>query len=101
MVQCAKNFKHNYVIQNNSIVYSLKEGLATNVDYGWKTTFAYYYEIGEGTISGIAEKYAKMSILCAEMSYAELPKRFDLLMGVTGTLKNLPRCEEGILRNEY
>jgi len=100
MVRCAKNFKHNYVVQNNSIVYSLKEGLESNVDYGWKTTFAYYHEVlVAGTISGPPEKYAKMSILCSEMSYAELPKHFNLLMGVTGTLKNLPKSQTDILTN--
>jgi hypothetical protein len=48
--------------------------------------FAYYFEVERKVLKVRPEDFADISILCCEMSYAELPKEFDYIMGVTGTL---------------
>ena len=90
MVSSAKKFQHSYLIHEGKIGYVLPEGISFKASYGWKTTFAYYYEAERGTISVRPEDYVSISILCCEMSYAELPNEFEHIMGVTGTLEILP-----------
>jgi hypothetical protein len=64
----------------------LPEGISFTASYGWKTVFAYYHEVEKGTLKVRPEDFAEISVLCCEMSYAELPKEFAHIMGVTGTL---------------
>lgn len=35
------------------------------------------------------------------MSYAELPREFEIIMGVTGTLEILPQCQLDIIKSWY
>lgn len=75
MVRSVKSFKHDYIIHDGRIGYVLPEGISHKANFGWKTTFAYLYEkeFG-GIIKELPEEFASMSILCCEMSYAELPR---------------------------
>jgi hypothetical protein len=74
MISSVKNYKHNYVVHDGKIGYVLPEGISFKANYGWKTTFAYYYEAGRGTIKERPQDYAVVSVLCCEISYAELPR---------------------------
>jgi hypothetical protein len=97
MVSSVKNFKHSYIIHEGKIGYVLPEGISFKASYGWKTTFAYYYEAERGAIKVQPEDYAEISVLCCEISYAELPSEFAYIMGVTGTLSILPKCQLEVL----
>jgi hypothetical protein len=44
MVSSVKNFNHSYIIKDDKICYALPEGISDKANFGWKTTFAYYYE---------------------------------------------------------
>ncbi len=44
MLVDVKNFKHDYLVQNDKIVYTEQDGVSSNIVYGYKTLFAYYYE---------------------------------------------------------
>jgi len=101
MAGSVKNFKHNYIIHEGKIAYVLPEGISFKASYGWKTTFAYFYEAERGSIAVRPQDYAFFSVLCCEISYAELPNEFDLVMGVTGTLRVLPTCQQEVLKNWY
>lgn len=101
MVNSVKNFKHSYVLQNGRIGYVLPEGISFKANYGWKTIFAYFYEADRGTIKVRPQDFVSISLVCCEMSYAELPREFKHIMGVTGTLKILPDCQKTVLRDWY
>lgn len=101
MVSSVKNYKHNYIIHEGKIGYVLPEGISFQASYGWKTTFAYFYEAERGTIAVRPQDYASISVLCCEMSYAELPREFSHIMGVTGTLDILPASQKEVLNNWY
>ena len=97
MVSSVRNFKHDYIIQDGKIGYLLPEGISFKANYGWKTIFAYFYEVDRKSITANIQGYSSISILCCEMSYAELPKEFTYIMGVTGTLDVLPKCQLDVL----
>lgn len=101
IVSSVKNFKHSYIIHEGKIGYVLPEGISFKASYGWKTTFAYFYEAERGTIPVRPQDYVSISILCCEMSYAELPNEFAHIMGVTGTLSILPDCQKHVLKDWY
>lgn len=101
MVGSVKNFKHDYIIHEGKIGYVLPEGISSKASYGWKTIFAYYYEVERGALKVRPEDSAEISILCCEMSYAELPRSFDYIMGVTGTLEILADCQKKVLKEWY
>jgi hypothetical protein len=42
-----------------------------------------------------------VQVKCGYYSYAEIPKDFAMILGVTGTLKTLSDPEKDIVENEY
>ena len=42
-----------------------------------------------------------VSFYVSFFSYAEIPKKFDLILGVTGTLDSLGAYEKKVIKNEY
>ena len=90
MIASVRSFEHKYIIHDGKIGYVLPEGISHKASYGWKTIFAYFYEKERGTIFLTPEDFVSLSILCCELSYAELPLNFKYIMGVTGTLNILP-----------
>jgi hypothetical protein len=44
MISGTKNYKHDYLILNDKIVYKEQDGISLTANYGFKTTFAYFYE---------------------------------------------------------
>lgn len=46
MIIGSKNYKHDYIIHNNSIVYKDQDGISDKISYGFTTMFAYMFEHG-------------------------------------------------------
>lgn len=95
-------FKHDYIIKNNKIAYREQDDISFDVVYGYKTMFSYFYECENGKISADSLKEnIFISIRSGSFSYAEIPYRFDYIMGVTGTLQTLSDAEKNIIENIY
>jgi hypothetical protein len=64
--------------------------------------FAYMEEHGNGEIGPAAmEKQLALYINCGAFSYAEIPKSYTKIIGLTGTLKDLAGSQREMLRTEY
>lgn len=89
-----QNYEHDYVVSENKIGYERPEGI-NYYQRSWSTTFAYYHEVSKGVIKARPQSYALINITDLVFSYAELPKPevYDLILGVSGTLKSLPECQ--------
>ena len=56
--------------------------------------------IQKATQASLNKKIA-VYLQCGSFSYAEIPKKFDIILGVTGTLETLSRAEQDIMKNTY
>ena len=93
---------HDYVVINNKIGYKEQDGISFDISFGYKTAFAYFYEKSRNAISDISLKEnVGLIINCGAFSYAEMPKSFQYIVGVTGTLKTLSAQEKEIILNNY
>ncbi len=103
MIADVKSFaSQQYVIKNDKIGYQEQDEIVFNVRYGYKTLFAYYHEYNKGNISLQSfQKNMAIFLKCGIFSYAEIPKKFDLIIGVTGTLDTLTNHQQQIIRDEY
>lgn len=50
MIDGAKNYKHDYVVNKGKIKYLNQDSYSEKVSYGYKTIFAYFYEREKNTI---------------------------------------------------
>jgi len=102
MVVAVRDFHYDYVVVDDKIAVQEQDGLAFNVTYGYKTMFAYYSERDKGNItpSSCAQQVC-VRLSCGSFSYAEMPHCFDLIVGVTGTLKTLALPEREIIEKDY
>ncbi|ETN98602.1 hypothetical protein RFI_38890, partial [Reticulomyxa filosa] len=95
MLSDVRTFKsHGYQVKQDSIYY--------NVRYGYKTLFAYYHEHEQRKISDESFKNnISLSFRIGNFSYAEIPKTFYCIMGVSGTLKTLSEPEQEVIEKDY
>jgi hypothetical protein len=92
----------NYIVKEDKIGYKDQDGFSFNISYGYRTLFAYYHEHSLGNISPESLAKAKcMNLNCGNFSYAELPKLYTCIIGVSGTIDVLSRTEELILADSY
>ncbi len=91
-----------FIVQDDKIGYREQHGISFDISYGYKTIFAYFskYEQGEITKSS-RDARAALLIDCGSFSYAEIPKQYKCIMGVTGTLSTLSRPERDLLITVY
>jgi len=95
-------YKHDYIVKNDKLAYKEQDGISFDVVYGYKTLFAYYFENEQGQISNESlNENISIGIKCGSFSYAEIPYRFEFIMGVTGTLKTLSKPEWSIVKEIY
>ena len=47
MILGVKNYEHDYIVQNNRIMYKDQDGVTDKISYGFKTIFAHMYEYDE------------------------------------------------------
>lgn len=66
------------------------------------TMFAYFKEHENGNITEAAlDCNIYISGNCGKFSYAALPKMYDSILGVSGTLQELNKSQKKVLREEY
>ena len=103
MVYDAKTMdSHEYIVSKGRIGYKEHDGISFTASYGFKTVFAHYKEFEAGNIGrDRKDAAARMVFLSGSFSYAEIPKQYQFVMGVTGTLETLCRPQQRILRDQY
>jgi hypothetical protein len=95
------NKNHEYEVRNEKILYKYLDGLIA-LHYGFETLFVYVKEFHEGRISvDRLERECTFSANFGTRSYSEIPLSFDLILGVTGTLKATSSMERGLLKQMY
>ncbi|ETO36876.1 hypothetical protein RFI_00186, partial [Reticulomyxa filosa] len=103
MLSDIQNFlSHGYQVGNDKIGYKEQDGISYNIRYGYKTLFAYYHENAQNKISDESLKNnIFLSFQIGNFSYAEVPKNFYRIMGVSGTLETLSAPEQEVVEKEY
>ena len=91
-----------YFVYNGKIGYQEFDDISTKKTFGYKTQFAYIKEHQGGQIKKeVKEENIGISILCGRFSYAEIPKQYELILGVTGTLEKLSGTRKNIIEDIY
>ncbi len=91
-----------YVVVNDKIGYREQHGVSFDISYRYKTIFAYFCEHEKGEItSSSRDLRVALLIDCGAFSYAEIPKKYKSVMGVTGTLSTLSPPERNLLESIY
>ncbi|KAL4445288.1 hypothetical protein ABPG74_022101 [Tetrahymena malaccensis] len=103
MIVDLQDYEHEYEITlDGKIGYKEMDDISYNISYGYKTLFAHYKEFEAERISKTTlTENIFIGIRCGSFSYANIPKEFKHIMGVTGTLKNLSNYEKNIVLNKY
>ena len=103
MVYDLKNFEPNdSKIVGDRIGYKDQDKISFDVFYGYKTIFAYYKANSAGKISAASLQAKKYLVIdCGSFSFAEIPKEYSFVLGVSGTLRTLSAPEMSLLRNTY
>jgi hypothetical protein len=98
-----KSFEsHEYVAKDDKIGYKEQDNIVFDTSYGYKTLFAYFLENEKGTISTASlNRNINILIRLGSFSYAEVPLKFNSILGVTGTLETLSAPEKNIIENVY
>ena len=82
-----------------TIGYKDGDQISENIEYGYKTLFACY---AEGRVhASESSKREHFLVNCGVFSYAEIPKQYGVIMGVTGTLRTLAPAQKKLLLSEY
>lgn len=98
----ALSYKHDYFLIDKKLVYKDNDTISPNISYGYKTVFANIFEHYRNNVSRTnLEDALQISLMVAEFSYAMLPKYFDNILGVTGTLEVLPQYKKKQLQERY
>jgi hypothetical protein len=84
------------------IKYKDKDSLSGKKHFGYKTIFAYCREFKLGRVS--QEHYANalfIPLIYGKFSYAELPKSYSAIIGLSGTIRHLPPEKVNHLHENY
>ncbi|KAJ9461055.1 Protein translocase subunit SecA [Diplonema papillatum] len=106
MVQALATFGSTaYVVDTaqDKIGYTGREhGVDFSISYGYKTMWAYFDEHDKRRITK-ESRDARVALIfdCGSFSYAEIPKKYDVIFGLTGTLKTLSSGEKSLLHDVY
>ncbi|KAL4463179.1 hypothetical protein ABPG74_007180 [Tetrahymena malaccensis] len=91
-----------YIILNDKIYYKNQDQFIDNISYGYRTLYSYYQEYQNNNISEVGLQTQKMfKINCGSFSYSELPKKFLMIKGVTGTLETLCQNQLELIQQSY
>ncbi|EAR95155.1 helicase carboxy-terminal domain protein (macronuclear) [Tetrahymena thermophila SB210] len=92
----------NYKIQNDKIYYKNQDQYLDNISYGYRTLYTYYQENQNSKISNVGlQKQKVFKINSGSFCYSELPKKFFIINGVTGTLETLSQSQLQLIQNTY
>jgi len=110
IISALKEFKsHKYSVKTNpdtgeSLIAYREHGRETTSRWcGYMTDFAYMEQVDLKVISSqVALTRVGITMTCGHFSYANIPnKYFDAILGVTGTLKDMPKHEKDVVENDY
>lgn len=91
-----------YKIIDNRIGYKIGDRYQFNATQGYLTQFAYLRELEESQVTEDAVlKNIGLLIKCGSFSYAEIPRKFHVILGVTGTLKQVSKTQKKIMVEQY
>ena len=99
-----------YKIIDGKVAYKSGVAYDSKISFGYITLWTYFYEVDSKRVPAAAlEEHLGMLINCGQFSYAEIPKRYALILGVTGTLvpetpggpQPLGDFEQSIIRDDY
>jgi hypothetical protein len=89
-------------VKQDKIWYRDMDQYSDKISVGHMTTWCYYHEFENGKISSNAmDAMVGLNFRCGEFSYAEIPREFNCIMGVTGTLKDLSPIQKRIVNEQY
>ena len=103
MIQDLKTFESlPYVCKEDKIGYKYLDGISFKLNYGYQTLFTYFLEFEAGNITSTKlEQEIAITLFCGSFSYAEIPKQYTTVCGVTGTLETLSAPERRLLEDIY
>eukprot|EP00049_Salpingoeca_infusionum_P010428 m.179041 g.179041 ORF g.179041 m.179041 type:complete len:2555 (-) comp14640_c4_seq6:98-7762(-) len=91
-----------HIVSNGKIGYKEQDGISFNTRFGYKTMFSHFAEYERGLITRSTRDAAvSINIRCGSYSYAEIPKHYASILGVTGTLRSLCQEEQALLKDAY
>ena len=74
-------------MKDNKIWYKNQDEYVDNLNYGYLTLKSYFMEWEREKISTeMLEEQIGFNVKCGKMSYAEIPKLYSLMIGVSGTV---------------
>jgi len=91
-VKCFDVPKYEVDRSNYRIGYRNKHVISYTASYGYRTAFAYLHEFSS-IAKDIAVQQLGLQFVCGHFSFASLPHQFGVILGVTGTLKDLSNFE--------
>ena len=94
--------QNEYFVEQLKIMYKDKDSLSEKRHFGYETVFAYCREFRRGRVS--QEHYEKaifIPLIYGEFSYAELPNSYSAIIGLSGTILNLPNEKLNHLQEKY
>lgn len=85
--------------------YRTLDTVSSQVQFGYRTLWTYMFEHanGGGVSEDAVEEFLALALSCGKFSYAEAPKRYPVILGVTGTLKQAleSKTQGEILKKDY
>jgi energy-coupling factor transporter ATP-binding protein EcfA2 len=91
-----------YHVVEDEIVYKIFDGVSSRTSYRHETSFLYLKEWELGRITeGSMKSRVKLDVGVGRPSYAEIPFEYNLILGITGTLRALSSRESGVLKDMY
>jgi hypothetical protein len=100
----------SYKIIDGKVAYKSGVCYDANISFDYVTLWTYFHEKDVGGVTDAAlEEHLGLFIKCGQFSYAEIPKRYEIILGVTGTLvpetrgspHPLGTFEQAIIRDDY
>ena len=100
MIRHVKDFdNHKYEVHEGKIGYPKNDIIDTGQFRGYSTMFAYFYRYESGDVKELdLVQNVGIIIECGEYSYAEIPAKFRLVLGLSGTLGTLTEMPEQNVR---
>lgn len=90
---------HQYIVTDNKkIGYTHLDRVLTDIVYGYQTMWAYYKEFNAQNVpERTFHESLGLLISCGNFSFAEMPKKFIKVMGVSGTIRSLSSAEKSAI----
>jgi hypothetical protein len=84
------------------IGYKESGSISTSIQHGYRTCFAYLHARDKGSVTKeVVQQHLGLTINCGQFSYAEIPKEYQCILGVTSTLETLCEFEKQVKDKTY